>query len=171
MKKNLLFVIDSLDCAGAEKSLVTLLSLLDYSKYNVDLFLFGHGGILEKLVPKEVKILKPLRYTEFSRLNLKDAIKYSLKNTDLHLLSSRVKYSMKIREKQYSNPQKARLYWQSVSNVIENNPKEYDIAISYAQGVPTFYVADKVKAKKKYAWVNTSYSLDVKERRISEKIL
>ena len=99
MKKNLLFVIDSLDCAGAEKSLVTLLSLLDYSKYNVDLFLFGHGGILEKLVPKEVEILKPLRYTEFSKLNLKDAVKYSLKNTDLHMLSSRIKYSMKIREK------------------------------------------------------------------------
>ena len=35
MKKKLLFVIDSFECAGAEKSLVTLLSLLDYSKYNV----------------------------------------------------------------------------------------------------------------------------------------
>ena len=29
MKKKLLFVIESLDVAGAEKSLVTLLSLLD----------------------------------------------------------------------------------------------------------------------------------------------
>ena len=61
------------------------------------------------------------------------------------------------------------MFWQSVSNVIENNPKEYDIAISYAQGVPTFYVADKVKAKKKYAWVNTSYSLDKKEKEYQKK--
>ena len=56
MKKKLLFVIDSLDCAGAEKSLVTLLSLLDYSKYNVDLFLFGHGGDLRKISPKGSRI-------------------------------------------------------------------------------------------------------------------
>ena len=61
-----------LNCAGAEKSLVTLLSLLDYSKYTVDLMLFGHGGVLEELVPKEVNILKPLKYTEFTKLNLKE---------------------------------------------------------------------------------------------------
>ena len=61
------------------------------------------------------------------------------------------------------------MYWESVSNVIENNPKEYDIAISYAQGVPTFYVADKVKAKKKYAWVNVSYRLDEKEKEFQKK--
>ena len=47
--------------------------------------------------------------------------------------------------------------------------KEYDIAISYAQGVPTFYVAEKVKAKKKFAWVNTSYRLDVKEKEFQKK--
>ena len=40
------------------------------------------------------------------------------------------------------------------------NEKEYDIAISYAQGVPTFYVASKVKAKKKYAWVNVRKMLE-----------
>ena len=33
VKKKIIFVIDSLNCAGAEKSLTTLLSLLDYSKY------------------------------------------------------------------------------------------------------------------------------------------
>ena len=42
--KTILFVIDSLHCAGAEKSLITLLSLIDYSKYEVDLQLFGYGG-------------------------------------------------------------------------------------------------------------------------------
>ena len=46
MKKNILFSIDSLHCAGAEKSLTTLLSLIDYSKYEVDLMMFGHGGVI-----------------------------------------------------------------------------------------------------------------------------
>ena len=37
---NFLFVIDSLHCGGAEKSLVSLLNSIDYSKYKVDLLLF-----------------------------------------------------------------------------------------------------------------------------------
>jgi glycosyltransferase involved in cell wall biosynthesis len=164
MKKNLLFVIDSLECAGAEKSLVTLLNLLDYSKFDVDLVLFAHGGLLEELVPYEVNVLNPFQYTEFTRLGLKDALIQSLKDSKFLMLYSRIKYSTSIRKKKYSNAQKARIFWQSVSNVIEENPKTYDIAISYAQGVPTFYVAEKVKAKKKFAWVNVSYRLDEKDK-------
>jgi glycosyltransferase involved in cell wall biosynthesis len=169
MKKELLFVIDSLECAGAEKSLVTLLSIIDYSKYSVDLMLFGHGGELEKLVPNKVNILKPLKYTNFSTLTLVDALKYSVTHFNLNMLSSRMKYSLELRKRKYSNAQKARIFWKSVSNVIEENPKEYDIAISYAQGVPTFYVADKVKAKKKFAWVNVSYRLDGFEKNFQKQ--
>jgi glycosyltransferase involved in cell wall biosynthesis len=169
MKINLLFVIDSLHCAGAEKSLVTLLSLLDFSKYSVDLMLFGHGGVLEELVPTEVKILKPLKYTEFAALDIKNAMKNSIKGFEFKMLFSRMKYSMGIRKKKYSNAQKARIYWESVSNVIEKNSKEYDIAISYAQGIPTFYVAEKIKAKKKFAWVNVSYRLDKVEKEFQKK--
>ncbi|MBS4179141.1 glycosyltransferase [Lederbergia citrea] len=163
MKKSILFVIDSLVGAGAEKSLITLLSLLDYERYSVDLMLFAHGELLEELVPQEVNILKPLKYTDFTRLNLKKALLYSFKHNDFKMLNSRLKYSLNIRMKQYSNPQKARLYWENVSKVIEKNPKQYDIAISYAQGIPTFYVAEKISAKKKFAWVNAIYKLDCKE--------
>ena len=169
MKKNVLFVIDSLHCAGAEKSLTTLLSLLDYSKYDVDLQLFGYGGALEELVPKEVNILKPMEYIKFSSLSTKNAVIKSLKNMNFKMLSSRLKFSLAIRKNNYSNAQKARIYWQKVSNVIEENNKEYDIAISYAQGVPTFYVAEKVCAKKKLAWVNVSYKLEDEDRVFQEQ--
>ena len=45
MKKKICFIIDSLSIGGAEKSLVTLLNLLDYDKYDVDLQLFAGGGL------------------------------------------------------------------------------------------------------------------------------
>lgn len=169
MKKSILFVIDSLHCAGAEKSLTTLLSLLDYSKYEVDLQLFGYGGALEELLPKEVNLLKPLKYTSFCDLSIKSAIGYSIKHFDYKMLLSRLKFTLAIRKEKYSNAQKARVFWEKVSNVVEKNEKEYDIAISYAQGVPTFYVADKIKAKKKYAWVNVSYRLKYEDKRFQEK--
>jgi glycosyltransferase involved in cell wall biosynthesis len=164
VKKELLFVIDSLDCAGAEKSLVTLLSLIDHTKYNVDLMLFGHGGALQQLVPSYVNILEPLHYTKFTSMPLKRAVWYSAKYFKYDMLSSRLRYTAEIRRKNYSNAQKARVYWQSASQVIEENTKTYDIAISYAQGIPTFYVAEKVKAAKKFAWVNVSYRLNEEER-------
>ncbi|MGG3912313.1 glycosyltransferase [Rossellomorea vietnamensis] len=169
MKKSLLFVIDSLDCAGAEKSLVTLLSLMDYSKFTVDLMLFSHGCILEKLVPEQVNILKPLNYSTFSKKPINQSFKESMSKMDFKMFSSRMKYSTAIRLKKYRNSQKARIFWQSVSSVIEHNPKTYDIAISYAQGVPTFYVAEKVKAKKKLAWVNVSYRLTGKDKVFQKK--
>lgn len=164
MKKNVLFVIDSLHCAGAEKSLTTLLSLLDYSKCAVDLLLFAHGGALEQLVPKEVNILTSLPYLNFTQLSLKEALLNSAKSLNFKMFSSRIKYSTGIRIRKYNNAQKARVFWQGVSKVIENNPKIYDTAISYAQGIPTFYVAEKIKARRKFAWVNVSYRLDEKEK-------
>jgi glycosyltransferase involved in cell wall biosynthesis len=164
MKKSLLFVIDSLECAGAEKSLVTLLSLMDYSRYSVDLMLFGHGGVLEELVPKEVNILKPLKYAEFAKQSFLKALTYSVSHLNYKMFASRIQYSIGIRKNKCSNPQKAGIYWRSVSKVIDTNSKSYDVAISYAQGIPTFYVAEKVSAKKKFAWVNVSYRLDPFER-------
>ncbi|ESU32051.1 hypothetical protein G3A_13020 [Bacillus sp. 17376] len=169
VKKDLLFVIDSLECAGAEKSLVTLLSLIDQTKYNIDLMLFGHGGALQQLVPSYVNILEPLHYTKFTGMPLNKAIWYSAKNYKYDMLSSRLRYTYEIRRRKFSNAQKARVYWQSASQVIEENPKSYDIAISYAQGIPTFYVAEKVKAVKKFAWVNVSYRLNEQEKEFQKE--
>ncbi|WP_257009756.1 glycosyltransferase [Evansella halocellulosilytica] len=169
MKKNVLFVIDSLDCAGAEKSLVTLLQLLDYSKYSVDLQLFAHGHVLEELVPEEVNILKPFEYTTFTNMNVTNAIAHSMKKKNMNMIYRRLRYSIQLRKKQYNNRQKARLYWENASAVIGKNQKHYDVAIAYAQGVPTFYVAEKVKADKKLAWVNVTYRLDDIDKQFQKK--
>ncbi|WP_130858646.1 glycosyltransferase [Gracilibacillus phocaeensis] len=168
MKKKLLFVIDSLDVAGAEKSLVTLLNLLDYHQYEVDLQLFAYGNPLEQLVPEQVHLLKPLSYTSFAGKHWTSALMQSMTTTDYTMLISRVRYSYQIRSKNCGNIQKARIYWESAARVIEDNPKQYDVAISYAQGVPTFYVAEKITAKRKLAWVNVSYRLDQRERQFQQ---
>lgn len=55
--KKILFVIDTLQGAGAEKVLITILNNLDYSKYKVDLLLIFNYGEFLKEVPKQVKII------------------------------------------------------------------------------------------------------------------
>ncbi len=166
MKKRILFVIDSLHCAGAEKSLTTLLNLLDYNEYEVDLQLFGYGGVFESILPSEVNLLSPLPYTNFTNFSLREA----LKSKKLKMLFSRISYSLKVHKGKSKNSTKARYFWQSTSNVIDSNPSTYDIAIAYAQGIPTFYVADKVQAKVKYAWVNVSYHLKGKDKIFQQSI-
>lgn len=159
-KKNIFFVIDSLGCGGAEKSLVTLLSLLDYSKYDVDVQLFRYGGEFEYFLPKEVNLLPPLEYTNFLNLSI---IKQLL-TFDIKKIISRWSYSLLIRRKNLTHADKARFYWKCASECIPFCDKQYDVAIGYAHGIPTFYVVDKIKAKRKIAWVNAIYNLRGKNR-------
>ena len=65
MKKKILFVINSMGCGGAEKSLLSLLSLMDYQKYDVTLLMFRRGGMFEPLLPPDVHIHDSLDYVCF----------------------------------------------------------------------------------------------------------
>lgn len=167
--KRILFVIDSLNCAGAEKSLISLLNLIDYSKYNVDLQLFGYGGVLESLLPKDVNLLSPLDYTKFSSENLKNLFTEIKDVKTMRMLIARLKFSTNIRIKKRDNIEKTRIFWGLIGRFIEKNSTYYDIAISYSQGIPTFYVAEKINANKKIAWVNTDYRLNSKEKTFQER--
>lgn len=166
MKKSILFSIDSLRCAGAEKSLITFLSTLDFNKFEVDLQLFQYGEVLEQFVPKEVNVLPMFPYTKF----LKKSIVKQILSFDFKKNIARWRYSVALRlGKKLSNIDNARLYWKSCQSVLPNYDKEYDIAIAYAQSVPTFYVAEKVKAKLKLSWVNCEYNLSPENIKFQEK--
>ncbi len=60
LKKKLLFVTLYLHTGGVEKSLLSLLSSLNFDKFEVDLLLFDHNGLLFNEVPSEVNVLPPL---------------------------------------------------------------------------------------------------------------
>lgn len=157
MKKKLLFVIESLVCAGAEKSLATLLNLIDYSRYDVDLQLFAYGGEFEALLPPEVNLLPPLKYFSFTYDSLISTCKHCHTADERKMLFSRLRYSLSLRTGNYTHPQKAVLFWKHTHHCFDIAKKQYDIAIAYAQGTPTFYVAECVHATKKYAWINAIY--------------
>lgn len=162
-KKHILFAIDSLSIGGAEKSLVTLLGLLDYSCYEVDLQLFAYGGSLEQFLPAEVNLLPPLNYTHF----LLQPIWKQLYHPSMFF--ARLKYSLQIRKRGLFNSEIAVLYWQAIGRSIADNPKNYDVAIAYAQGIPTFYIIDKISALKKIGWINACYCLTEDARNYQRK--
>ncbi len=153
-KIKILFVIDSLNSGGAEKSLVNLLNELNYSKYQVALQLFSSENFLLNLVPNEVNVLPIPRYFEMCRKSWRQLIGekkffgsyYRLKTSVLMRISNKKKRHI------------LQIQWKSICPYVEKNEQKYDVAIAYGQGMPTYYVMEKAEADKKIAWVNCLYS-------------
>lgn len=155
MRKSILFVINSLGCGGAEKSLLSLLALLDYDKYDVTLQMFSRGGMFEELLPPEVHVRKELDYTAFcSQSMAKQMLSF-----DLRRIAARVRTSLFLRSnaKKGSPLHDAQAYWKYSAAAYDPLPERYDVAIAWGQGTPTHFVAEKVQAQKKFAWVNADY--------------
>jgi len=150
MKKKLLFVIDSLHSGGAEKSLISLLSILDYTRFDVDILLFNKEGLYLPLVPEQVRILE---VPEYFRYKLKDKNKINLK-----MELARLRNSLYIRNPYYKKKYHgAQITCKNILKNLSKQPIKYDVAIAYSQGLPTYYVSEKVNAKKKLCWVNIDY--------------
>jgi glycosyltransferase involved in cell wall biosynthesis len=155
-KKKLLFVNESLALAGGEKSLIALLSKLDPNKYEIDLQLFKYGKELDAFIPEHVNILPPLPYTQFVTKGWFKNIGTLINLSTIGFFISKLTYSINIRRGAYNHPEKSQIYWKAVANSITVASKNYDVAIAYAQGIPTYYVIDKIIANKKIAWVNVN---------------
>ncbi|MGE7856162.1 MULTISPECIES: glycosyltransferase [Bacillus] len=156
MKKKILFVIDSLQSGGAEKSLVSLLSLFDYTKYEVDLLMFSASGLYLPLLPKQVNVLgvPTIIKRQAEKFN------YLIKHKYFKELFLRIGASISLRNPYINkNFHAAQIVWKWLSKGLESLKEKYDVAIAYSQGMPTYFVANKVYAYKKIAWVNTDYKL------------
>lgn len=161
-KESILFVNESLRFGGGEKSLLNLLAALDYDRFDVYLQLFDYGNPWDAHIDPRVKLLPPLPYCEFTKLSLVGNIKKILKGQGLKYILSRLHFSYKLRTtKNQNNIVRSCLYWQTQSRCFGRRQDVYDYVIAYAQGIPTFYVAEKTMArKKKLAWINATYVPD-----------
>jgi glycosyltransferase involved in cell wall biosynthesis len=156
MKKKLLFIMNSLTCGGAEKALVSLLQAIDYSKYEVDLYLFKHEGLFMGNIPKEVTLLsEPIAYRFFD-MPFKDAVLRALKMGRFDIMMSRIfmTYIYKTENDPSVKEQKA---WRYIAKCIKPINKKYDFAAGYLQRSPDYFCAEKVNAGKKAGFIHTDY--------------
>ena len=157
MKKKLLFVMESLGIGGAEKSLVTLLSELDYSKYEVDLFLFNFCGEFKGLLPKKVRVIEaPMDFKVFNNNPIK-ALKYFLLNKKYKLLYYKLidlfilLFNRFVLHREY-------IGWNFINKSVDRLNKKYDTAIGFMEKKSIYFTIDKVNADKKIGWIHTDYS-------------
>lgn len=159
MKKRIFISMHYLELGGAEISLIGLLQALDYSKYEVDLFIHRHQGELMQFIPKEVNLLPEIP----AYACIESPITETLRKGQFDVAWGRLK--AKWRAKKYISkaplkPQHSIFQYiaQEVGPYLPSLDKygEYDLAISFLQ--PHNYVLSKVKAKKKACWIHTDYT-------------
>lgn len=154
--KKVLFVINSLDCGGAEKSLLSLLSLIDYSKYNVSLQMFRRGGMFAALLPEQVVINPELDYVSFCKMSfLRQLVSFDARKIFARI---RTRYLLKMNARNGQPLHDAQAYWKYARQGFSMLKDTYDVAIAWGQGSPTHFVAEKVQATKKFAWINADYA-------------
>ena len=159
MKKSLLIVSHALELGGAERSLIGLLDALDPGQWEIELFLLRHEGELMEHIPHHVRLLPQLpAYTVLAR-PMKDTLKEG------HLLLTAARLAGKLAAKRYAGKHG---YTESIVSLeyshkytcpfmpqIQPN-REYDMAVSFL--TPHYFVAKKIRAKKKIAWIHTDYT-------------
>lgn len=158
MKKNILFVLNSLNIGGAEKSLVTILNMFDYEKYDVDLFLFGVEGELLNQLPSNVNLLpQDEDYNYFCKNKVKSILhffkKFKFKKSlySLMYLLGYVFYKIFKRNEIY-------IGWTFKKYIIGKMEKKYDTTIGFLERSPLYYSVDNVDAKIKIGFVHNDYS-------------
>lgn len=165
MKKKIFIFSHAMEIGGAERALLGLLNSIDYSKYEVDLFLLKHSGELMPLIPKQVNLLPEI--SQYSAI-MKPMV-LALKEGQIKVVLGRLcgKLKAKLYDIKHTLNRSAVAIEYSHKYTVKYLPKvnneHYDIAISFL--TPHYIVAEKVNADKKIAWIHTDYStieLDVK---------
>lgn len=144
--KKLLFVMPSLDSGGAEKSLVNLLNIIDYTHYNVDLLLLKQEGLFLNQIPKEVNILPVVDALHYA-YKIDKYVFHSFASIKSGLLRIMSTFICKLFYKKNSRQQRWLKFYKRYLPNLENN---YDVAIGFLEGDASYYVIDKVHAIKKY---------------------
>lgn len=156
MKKKLLFIIPSLSAGGAERSLINLLAILDFKKYEVDLFMFNHEGLFMELIPEDVHVLPlPESYNRFV-MPIRYSVSKFLMDKKAVLAYNRIMFSYKnkVSNNVSIGEQKS---WKYMASAIGKMNTKYDAAIAFLEKTSIYFCAEKVDAVKKIGWVHNDY--------------
>lgn len=157
--KRVLFFSHGLELGGAERALIGLLEHIDYTEVQVELFLMHREGELLSDVPKQVKLLPEMPQYASLAVPLGEVIR----KRQLRVAAGRAlgKALARRRVKQLGLPvdngvalEYSHKYTLSAMPPVGDG--EYDLAVSFL--TPHYFVANRVKAKKKVAWIHTDYS-------------
>ncbi|WP_430786420.1 glycosyltransferase [Virgibacillus flavescens] len=153
MKKVLIASFD-MEVGGVERSLISLLTNFDYTSYDVDLMLYSHTGDFLNLLPNTPTLLDESKSYKTFRMSVGQIMKSG--KPILGLTRILAKYKASADKSLETGFKQMQYMWNYAIPFLPRVDKRYDIAISYLW--PHYFVAEKVKARTKIAWIHTDYS-------------
>lgn len=157
-KIKILIFSHAMELGGAERALLGLLEAIDYDLYEVDLFLMRHEGELLKYIPREVHLLAEI--PQYACLAV--PAKTVLARRQYAVAAGRAigKWAGRrtIQKQNLAADNQVQIEYSHKYTAFAMpavSEREYDLAVSFL--TPHYFTADKVKAKKKAAWIHTDY--------------
>lgn len=163
MKSRILIHIHYMALGGAELALLGLLNALDPQRVEVDLLLNQHTGEFMPLIPEYVHLLPEQRGYNAIERPMRDIVHEGQWRIALARLHARWQHRCYLKTLTPEQRAYDASIFQYVADCVTpvlppiaeaNTP--YDLAISFL--TPHNIVLDKVKARKKVAWIHTDYS-------------
>lgn len=161
-KKKILFIMNTMGRAGAERALIALIHTFPKEKYDIFLQVLVNRGEIFKEVPRHVHLL--VKHPD-TRSVLSAGGRFKLFRTVLysffyHANGFRLKNYM-IRNLKYQLKKKKlqpdKLFWRLIACGTKTPGMTFDLAVAYLEGGSTYYLADRVSAKKKAAFIHIDY--------------
>lgn len=159
-KKRILIFSHAMELGGAERVLLGLLEAIDTEQYDVDLFLMRHEGELLKDIPDKIHLLPEIPQYTCLAVPIKRVLKRRQIGVAFGRFLGKKKARRRRRELDITGENDVALEFShkyTVAFMPEVGDGIYDVAISFL--TPHYYVRDRVKAKKKIAWIHTDYSV------------
>ncbi|HEY2420678.1 MAG TPA: glycosyltransferase [Neobacillus sp.] len=158
MKKILIASFD-MEVGGVERSLISMLDHFDYKNFDVDVMLYRHQGDFMSLLSKRVNLLNEIPHYSTFRKSIGEIIteKHYLIGCSRILAKINAEITRRLKNIEEPGYYQMQIIWKYTLPFLPKLKNEYDLAISYLW--PHYFVADKVMAKKKIAWIHTDYSM------------
>lgn len=158
-KLHIFIAIHYMELGGAEISLLGLLNALDTQRCDVDLFVYSHRGELMELIPEKIHLLPEVKEYAHIESPMLSCLKTRCWRVLLGRLRAKMLFGKYLRTHQPKD--KSAVLQMIADEVVPGLPSlfylgEYDLAISFL--TPHNIVLEKVKARKKLAWIHTDYS-------------
>ncbi len=162
MKTKMLVVGITMNCAGTEKSFLSFLSCLDFSRFDVTLLLAKKEGMLLGQLPSEVKVVTMEKYGDMFLLSGRNAPKTLIdcfvKENPLTLFEIFPFFVKTLLTRGEKRSSAATKMWLHFMKKMPEITEPYDVAVAYWGDRTMFYMCDKVNAKKKLAWLHFDYA-------------
>lgn len=163
-KKSILFVMNTMGRAGAEKALIELIKKLSPAKYHIYLYVLIPRGELFEELPDYVEVLnkKIDKRSVLSRSGsffvARSLMKAAVHGDTLKKALQRFKKMRKMEAGPKKKQKAEKILRRMISDGQKGLEQSFDLAVAYIEGPATWYTAQKVKAKKKTAFVHVDYS-------------